>query len=305
MMLLFPTLGYPKKPTLRCFLSPCSTLNCLRSWISAPLPKGFVIDAWNASVGYSADRILIQRAVTHVGTRSHLLSSSTMCLWRAVGRLRSCSTYSTRVPIGSRTSSTWITTSEESTTLWSSAQMRLDWPLFMMFSRAASEYSMLSLRFESLFSSYPSSAASAFVSSSPRSFPASLGLFLLRFLLKVSSNDSTSSMRTGFVMVGSVRRDSGSFFPFSNTVYGSFTLFASSSLNWVSSFCPITRVFPNQRRLGATFACRMPDSGLTLCSGAFSLYISKRLTVALSRRLVCFFLLLRDISSTLRGFSRS
>ncbi len=68
-------------------------------------------------------------------TRSHLFSSSSRCLcrwffrmWRSMKRQR--------VPSGSRASSTWMTTSDESRTLYSSPQMRLDWPLSKIFSRA-------------------------------------------------------------------------------------------------------------------------------------------------------------------------
>ena len=41
--------------------------------MSAPLPNGFVMDAWKASVGASADSSVTQRRVTQLGTRSHLL----------------------------------------------------------------------------------------------------------------------------------------------------------------------------------------------------------------------------------------
>ena len=55
-----------------------------------PLPKGLVMLAWKASVGYSALRAASQRLVTQAGTRSHLFSSSSMCLCRAFLR-RCCS----------------------------------------------------------------------------------------------------------------------------------------------------------------------------------------------------------------------
>lgn len=37
--LLFPTFGYPTKPTEICFLSECSCENCLSSCMSEPFPK--------------------------------------------------------------------------------------------------------------------------------------------------------------------------------------------------------------------------------------------------------------------------
>lgn len=51
-MLLFPTLGYPTKPTEICFLSECSRENCRKSSMSDPLPKEWLGEAWNAIVGY-------------------------------------------------------------------------------------------------------------------------------------------------------------------------------------------------------------------------------------------------------------
>jgi len=55
MMLDFPVLGYPIRPTEICLREACSELNCRNNVISDPLPKEFVMDAWNARVGYSFD----------------------------------------------------------------------------------------------------------------------------------------------------------------------------------------------------------------------------------------------------------
>mmetsp|Transcript_258 Transcript_258/g.584 ORF Transcript_258/g.584 Transcript_258/m.584 type:complete len:231 (-) Transcript_258:554-1246(-) len=126
---LFPTLGYPTNPTLMFCLSMRSRENCRSRLSSAPLPKGLVTEAWNASVGYSRLRVCSQRLVTHAGTRSTLLRSRITCLCRFMAsRLRCCSRCRQRVPMGSRASSTCTMTSEESTTLYSSPQMRLDCP---------------------------------------------------------------------------------------------------------------------------------------------------------------------------------
>ena len=53
MTLDLPTFGYPMNPTETFCLSLRSRLNCRSSESNAPLPKGFVTDAWNARVGYS------------------------------------------------------------------------------------------------------------------------------------------------------------------------------------------------------------------------------------------------------------
>lgn len=47
----FPVLGYPMNPTEICFLSEWREENWRRSEMREPLPKEFVIDAWNARVG--------------------------------------------------------------------------------------------------------------------------------------------------------------------------------------------------------------------------------------------------------------
>ena len=57
MMLDFPVFGYPMRPTDICLREECSELNCRNNVISEPLPKEFVIEAWNANVGYSFDNI--------------------------------------------------------------------------------------------------------------------------------------------------------------------------------------------------------------------------------------------------------
>lgn len=63
-----PTLGYPTNPTEMYFLSDRSR-DSWRSRLSRlPLPKGFVMLAWNASVGNSRDRVCSQRFVTQAGT---------------------------------------------------------------------------------------------------------------------------------------------------------------------------------------------------------------------------------------------
>ena len=119
------------KPTEICFLSECSFANWRSRLISAPLPNGLVIDAWNATVGASFDRCFSHAAVTRVGTRSHLLSRNTRCLWLA-SFLRNASACGARVPIGSRASRTATTTSDESITLKSSPRIRRDWPASKM-----------------------------------------------------------------------------------------------------------------------------------------------------------------------------
>jgi hypothetical protein len=52
----FPVFGYPMKPTETCFLSEWRSANCRSKAIKEPLPKEFVIDEWNAKVGFSLDR---------------------------------------------------------------------------------------------------------------------------------------------------------------------------------------------------------------------------------------------------------
>ena len=50
------------KPTDICLRSECREENCLRSWISEPLPNELVIEAWKARVGKSFDRERTQAA---------------------------------------------------------------------------------------------------------------------------------------------------------------------------------------------------------------------------------------------------
>ena len=85
--------------------------------MSEPFPKGLVMEAWNASVGYSCDSTCKYLLVTHAGTRSHLFSNKSMCLCFAF-RCRCRSKCRHRVPKGSRASNTWMSTSDESTTLY-------------------------------------------------------------------------------------------------------------------------------------------------------------------------------------------
>ncbi len=98
---LFPTFGYPMKPTEICCLSLCNCENCCSKLIIAPLPKGFfmlliykckgfgtIIQstdlyvtlnneknkilylAWQAIVGYSLESNFIHLRVIQVGMRS-------------------------------------------------------------------------------------------------------------------------------------------------------------------------------------------------------------------------------------------
>src|SRR5581483_10845057 len=97
-------------PMLICFLSECNLENCLKRLMSAPFPNGFLIEAWNAIVGYSADNTDTHFWVTQVGTKSHLLSTNTKCLCGFSFRMN-CSTCLHLVPIGSRASNTSIMTS--------------------------------------------------------------------------------------------------------------------------------------------------------------------------------------------------
>jgi hypothetical protein len=55
-------------PTLTACLSERRRASWRSSDSSAPLPKGLVMLAWNASVGYSRDSVCSQRLVTHAGT---------------------------------------------------------------------------------------------------------------------------------------------------------------------------------------------------------------------------------------------
>lgn len=57
-----PVLGYPMNPTEICLRSECKEENCLNNWIKEPLPKEFVMDAWNASVGRDFDKCLTHAA---------------------------------------------------------------------------------------------------------------------------------------------------------------------------------------------------------------------------------------------------
>ena len=45
MILLFPTFGYPIRPTEICFLSEWRTENCRKSWIKDPFPNELLMDA--------------------------------------------------------------------------------------------------------------------------------------------------------------------------------------------------------------------------------------------------------------------
>ena len=47
----FPVFGYPIKPTETCLRSEWREENWRRREMREPLPKEFVMDAWNASVG--------------------------------------------------------------------------------------------------------------------------------------------------------------------------------------------------------------------------------------------------------------
>mmetsp|Transcript_10832 Transcript_10832/g.36119 ORF Transcript_10832/g.36119 Transcript_10832/m.36119 type:complete len:217 (+) Transcript_10832:449-1099(+) len=128
MTLDLPTLGKPTTPTEICCASLCSTAYCRSTLISAPLPYALVTEARKASVGAVLPRTRIQRRRTQFGTKSTLFSTKIKCLCDA--RVFMCSTSRVHVvPCGSRASRTWMTTSEQSSTLYSSPQMRRDWPL--------------------------------------------------------------------------------------------------------------------------------------------------------------------------------
>ena len=58
MMEDLPVLGYPMNPTEICFLFACNVENCRNNVMREPFPKEFVMDAWNANVGYSDDSCL-------------------------------------------------------------------------------------------------------------------------------------------------------------------------------------------------------------------------------------------------------
>mmetsp|Transcript_22596 Transcript_22596/g.57454 ORF Transcript_22596/g.57454 Transcript_22596/m.57454 type:complete len:203 (-) Transcript_22596:345-953(-) len=185
---------------------------------SAPLPNGLVMDAWKARVGNSRDRVCSQRLVTQEGTRSHLLSSSSRCLWRRCLRM-CCSRKKQRVPIGSRASSTWMMTSEESRTLYSSPQMRLDWP----FSIARSRMPSRKVSSPTAGSSNESRRWSAPLTSSSKLSTASLGRLRWALEPKVSSKGCTVRRlaRTCLPLrffSGSSRSCRGSFFSLSSTV---------------------------------------------------------------------------------------
>lgn len=62
------------RPTDICFRSECSALNCRKSWIKEPLPKEFVIEAWNASVGYSFESVRTHEAYSHISKRRRAIS---------------------------------------------------------------------------------------------------------------------------------------------------------------------------------------------------------------------------------------
>ena len=84
--------------------------------------RGQVLDV--AGLGRGCGWVLRARerrglTVTQLGTRSHLLMTSTTCLCAFSLRTNS-RTDSQRVPSGSRASMTWMITSEESMTLYSS-----------------------------------------------------------------------------------------------------------------------------------------------------------------------------------------
>lgn len=147
----FPTFGYPINPTLIVFLSLWKLSYYLRRLIKLPFPNEFVVLEWKARVGYSLERYLTHFAVTQVGTRSHLFRISTRCLWGQFFLI--CSSINLLlVPFGSLASITWITTSEESNTLYNSSQILLDYPasiLLSLFSSFSSRYKCF-LKLESL-----------------------------------------------------------------------------------------------------------------------------------------------------------
>ena len=289
-------------PTETFCLSARRRENCRNSESSAPLPKGFVTDAWNASVGYSRDSACSHRFVTHAGTKSTLFRSRMTCLCRFMASfLRWCSRCRHRVPSGSRASSTCTMTSEESTTLYSSPQMRLLWPFSKSDPRAASSApSVFTTRSRSaktpasMPSAYASPDAAARAASADRSSVASFGRFCLRPALNVSLNGAFPSKLTRRVrpFSGSANKLKGSFFCLMSTVYPSLLLFAMSSRNSSSAFWPMTRVFPNQRRsgtmrvLGSSLLCKSCFSTLPFLSRVgFCLYIIRRRTVAAERTL--------------------
>lgn len=130
--------------------------NCLSSWMSEPLPNELVRLAWKARVGYSWDKIATQRfwwemgekvshrtpeykcqtlnqggeirfcTVTQVGMRSHLFRTKMRC-FHCFSFFKYVSMLWERVPMGSRASSTWMMTSDESITFQRKIVITLKW----------------------------------------------------------------------------------------------------------------------------------------------------------------------------------
>mmetsp|Transcript_4652 Transcript_4652/g.12717 ORF Transcript_4652/g.12717 Transcript_4652/m.12717 type:complete len:225 (+) Transcript_4652:1799-2473(+) len=180
-------------------------------------------------------------------------------------------------------------TSEESSTLYSSPQIRLDWP----FSNGPRRTCSLSA--SGAASSNFSSRSSACMLSSAMLSTDSLGRLRLVLGPNVSLKGCVASrlLRTCLPLSffsGSSSSCSGSFFSRSSTVYESFTLVAISVRNCSNCFCPTTRVLPNQRRsgwmrvLGRSLDCSSWLMSLPFLSRtARCLYIFSRRVVAASR----------------------
>mmetsp|Transcript_3560 Transcript_3560/g.11105 ORF Transcript_3560/g.11105 Transcript_3560/m.11105 type:complete len:227 (-) Transcript_3560:337-1017(-) len=196
--------------------------------MSDPLPNGWFTLAWNATVGKSLERIWSQRAVTHRGTRSHLLSTKTKCLYFFSVRMYS-STKALRVPIGSRASSTYRTTSALSMTLCSSFQIRVDWPflkslrLFVASWRDPSASETTRLRStRRLFGAAYVSCLSAAAVASCSTLERAPSFTRLRLALSPKVSDQRiSCLGSRCLFLGSWRRDSGNFPCRTMTEYGS------------------------------------------------------------------------------------
>lgn len=153
------------------FLSLWKMSNCLKRLMSEPLPKGLEMLERYAMVGNDLLRYLTHLATTQSGTKSALLMRSTICLW---GKFffKCSSNAKERVPIGSRASKTCTMTSDESTTLCNSYQIRLLCPADIRLSlfSGLSPYSLflrLSISCSRSYSFFSTSSISSSILPSP------------------------------------------------------------------------------------------------------------------------------------------
>ena len=224
-----------------------------------------------------------------------------------------------RVPGTLRASRTCRTTSLQSSTLYSSAQMRFDCPFakmsWLLMSRKSSSRSAFTSTASPPFSSYasPARAALARMDAMLECASPSFGRLRVRREPNVDSKLSADSRSGLFALErasASTSRPMGTFLRRSTTEYGSAALVRICSRNASSSSGATVRVLPNQRRS----ACTRPVWAVMFTSPARSpiwsvppilrpflsrmalpvRYILRRSIVDLSRRFPPLFFAFRD-----------